>query len=417
MTRKTLALIAIIALLFVGSLHSMAQDKSDAESYLKGAIDNLNNKQYQQALDDVNEFLSIEPGDARGFSIKGKIFYKMKRYPEAIHEYNRALEINKYYKEPYVYRGRCYQRLGENDKAIKDYEKAISLKPKKSLRIIAYSYLGQLYRLSGNYKKAKEIYTLLIKVDKRNAKAYNERGICEREMENYNEAVDDHTKAIELKPGYADAYCHRGRAQMLSGRDSLALHDFNDSIGFSKRSWGVPYFYRGLIFEKMKRIPEAIRDFEKFQELNPPYYKSQKKTASEKLDRYALKKYPQSGYAVFMAYDRGYDTHEKIADKFTKLIREIKDVNRPFMDSKLPVRRYYYDDNTHREYCRNVIGVRREDLPCIGIAKFEDNRTGKYLYKITPELGRTRQFKDFFHELKRFVPWVKKMPPGYKGKW
>ncbi len=101
-------------------------------------------------------------------------------------------------------------RLGLLYKEIKDYEQAerwfknqIALNP---FDTSGYVYLGSLYAIQGNYKKAKVLHRSALECEEGYfCEAHHNLGLIYRAEENYDKAYKHFLKAIELDPDYKAA--------------------------------------------------------------------------------------------------------------------------------------------------------------------------------------------------------------------
>jgi tetratricopeptide (TPR) repeat protein len=130
--------------------------------------------------------------------------------------------------------------LGENDtkSALALFQQAESLEP--SAPDISY-YIGEVYRLQGNYPIALEEYQQAIKKDTNFAPAFLGRALVKLAQNPKTDVKDDLNAAISLDPHYADAYIHRGK-YLLSSDPSAAESDFKSAAAISPDS-ALAYLY------------------------------------------------------------------------------------------------------------------------------------------------------------------------------
>lgn len=81
-----------------------------------------------------------------------------------------------------------------------------------------------------NYKSAVARYNEALKLNPNNVSAYNNRGVCYRQLNDYRKAFTDFEIAIELNPKYANAYYNRGLCYQLLGSNAQAQADFAQAI-------------------------------------------------------------------------------------------------------------------------------------------------------------------------------------------
>jgi tetratricopeptide (TPR) repeat protein len=78
----------------------------------------------------------------------------------------------------------------------------------------------------GKYQEAAENFSQVIRLDPKNAKAYNNRGIAYRKLDKYQEAIEDYSLAIRLDPNNAEAYNNQGLAFLALGQFEIACTNF-----------------------------------------------------------------------------------------------------------------------------------------------------------------------------------------------
>ena len=95
------------------------------------------------------------------------------------------------------------------------------------------------------------------------------RGILLTSARRYRAALDDFNHALKLKPGVPEAFANRGNVYLMKGQLKSAIADYTRAIeGHSPKLFAV-YFSRGLAYEALDRIPQAIADFQAALALNP----------------------------------------------------------------------------------------------------------------------------------------------------
>jgi tetratricopeptide (TPR) repeat protein len=91
---------------------SLAQSRGivDADIYYnKGVVlDSL--KRFQEAIDQYNMALNIEPKVAKHFNNRGYAKQQLEMYQDAVNDYTKCLELSEQFiATPYVNRTRCYE--------------------------------------------------------------------------------------------------------------------------------------------------------------------------------------------------------------------------------------------------------------------------------------------------------------------
>ncbi|MBR6127275.1 tetratricopeptide repeat protein [bacterium] len=167
--------------------------------------------------------------------------------------YTKAIAQNPDFMDAYLNRGLVHNELKDYENSIKDYDKAIELDPKCAL-------------------------------------AYNNRGYTKYKMQDYKGALKDYNKAILLNPKLSIAldnkaklvsevcleddstfsekyYLSLGIGDVNKGNFTEAVENFNEALKYNPLS-SLVHFYRGVAFQSMNKIDEAIDAYTKSIEIN-----------------------------------------------------------------------------------------------------------------------------------------------------
>lgn len=86
--------------------------------------------EYQDALNDYNEGLELQPELPQAWNGKGNLYYLAQRYDDAVAAYQRALELNLPERQVAHYNlGITYEKLGDKTEAERSYATALELAP------------------------------------------------------------------------------------------------------------------------------------------------------------------------------------------------------------------------------------------------------------------------------------------------
>jgi tetratricopeptide (TPR) repeat protein len=124
---KRLSTVLIITFFLVAGCGLGASKYDDA---ILDGVSNLNKGKTEQALEDFNRAIKIDPKPAAGYLGRANTLNILGRYEESIEEYNIVIEIDPKLANAYVNRASAYSHLEEYEKAIADYEKGLALDPK-----------------------------------------------------------------------------------------------------------------------------------------------------------------------------------------------------------------------------------------------------------------------------------------------
>ena len=148
------------------------------------------------------------------YNSRGQYYYENRQYDQALEDFNRAVEIDPTYAKAWYNRGNVFDETGVFDRAIDDFTRAIELEPHYTM---AYNNRGLTYRHMGNYEKAIADFTTALDLDPNYAKAYNNRGMVLAQVGEHPRAIADFTRAIRIDPKYQAAYFNRAVSYYQTG--------------------------------------------------------------------------------------------------------------------------------------------------------------------------------------------------------
>ncbi len=153
-------------------------------------------------LDEATKGLKIpgrEGADAKPHLLKGYRLHRQKNYKEALGELNKAIEIDPRNAEAYYLRGRTLVSMGKLDQSMDDFKAAVKLKPDYSE---AYDNLGWLASKQGQADEGIAYLTKSIEFKPENAWAFYNRSRMYFSKGDVAGAMRDAEKACSL--GYQD---------------------------------------------------------------------------------------------------------------------------------------------------------------------------------------------------------------------
>ncbi len=135
-------------------------------TYLKGKV-NFSLKQYDQALDYLNESIQMDPYHNLSYLKRAETFIKLNKFNEALSDYNTLIEFNNKFPDSYYSRGLLYyNHIRDFEKALADFEKAVSLSDKMPFRpesLYFENALALTYAEIGEFEKAEGLLISILK--------------------------------------------------------------------------------------------------------------------------------------------------------------------------------------------------------------------------------------------------------------
>ena len=174
-------------------------DPNYTNAYSQRAFMNLDLENYESALKDFSKIIELEKTDYHYFD-RANVYEKLKKYDLAEADFTSAVLLDS---KNLLNRGMFYERIKKNDLAEADYKKAMENSDENSS---ASNYLANLYKNTGKFDKALEIYNNNISKNPQNPDVYISRAQFYYSQKKWDEGDADFNKAIQLKPDSERAY-------------------------------------------------------------------------------------------------------------------------------------------------------------------------------------------------------------------
>jgi tetratricopeptide (TPR) repeat protein len=156
---------------------------------------------------------------------KGRDQMDLKEYTEALTSLNMAILISPDSASYYAYRAGAYNGLNNLDSASADYSRAIKL---DSNNYMAYYQRSLSFEKKQKYQEAFMDLSMAIRLNPRFLDAYIHRAEDSELMEKEASAQYDYQQIIRLKPNYGDAYYKIALYKVKLGQDACA--DFHKAL-------------------------------------------------------------------------------------------------------------------------------------------------------------------------------------------
>jgi len=199
----------------------------DAEAYLKLAEVFFYMKDYKKTFENTDKALAIDKLNAKADFIRGMAYKDMGDTAKAVRSFQITVEKDQEYFHAYMQLGLMYS-VKHNFLAVDYFNNALKVNPKS---IEALYSLALFYQENGEYNKAIEKYTTLLKIDPKNKYAHYNLGYIHLVyLQVYDVAAKHFTDAINCDPNYAEAFYNRGYCYELLGNVMYAKADYQQAI-------------------------------------------------------------------------------------------------------------------------------------------------------------------------------------------
>lgn len=222
-------------------------DSKYAEAfYIRGTI-NKSVSLFDDALNDFDEAISLNKYSAKYYNARGMVYFILGEGSDAVEDFTNAINEDKEFAMAYYNRAFAYKKfpnsVSENaidifrlqrQKMLEDLDSAIKYKPNFDS---AYVERGLINSTDMRNKSTPDTETInrlkialadfeqAIKINPKNAEAYNGRASCNDDLGKKDLALADYTKAIELDPKLATAYMGRMAIYCEMGKKELSIID------------------------------------------------------------------------------------------------------------------------------------------------------------------------------------------------
>ncbi|TNF43672.1 MAG: tetratricopeptide repeat protein [Cytophagales bacterium] len=290
-------------------------EPENAEAYFARGRVRYQLKQYNEALDDFEDFLlnpagetnrilfKIAPGDqgvsevttAQSFTPDLAYFHmglcaiELKNYELALSYLDLAIEENPRKADYFAEQGRAFSRLGENMAAIDAYQKALDLDPDHKIArqglaatqnggdAILIEELNELIANgSANYQTYKQRgffrmnhqdmegalsdFSESIKMNVEDPESYFYRAWTYKNLKRFDKAEEDYSAAITLEPQNPGYFLARGQARYQNGKAEEALADFTLASSLDPEDPNLHY-HKGIALHRLGKTKEACQEW------------------------------------------------------------------------------------------------------------------------------------------------------------
>ena len=237
---------------------------SDVSFYNFGLVSKRLNKP-QQALENFDKALDLNPNVAETWNNRGTIFNDLQRYESAVADFDKAISLNALYVDAYANKGKSLTLLKRSDEALAAYDKALSIKPD-----LENAWLGRGDILSDlkRYDEALAAYHRALAIRPELEGAWLGLGNIFADFRRYDDAVAAYDKALSIRPDLASAWLGCGNVFTDLSRYDEAFAQYDKALSI-KPDLENAWVGRGNLCGKLKRYDEALAAYDKALSINP----------------------------------------------------------------------------------------------------------------------------------------------------
>lgn len=222
-------------------------DPANARSYMIRATINDDCEHYDLAIADYNRAAIADPQLVDALVGRGMAHYKSHDYKSATEDFDQALKVQPDNADIYVRRGIAHARLGEYDAALADYDQATKIDPTNSEALYNKGWVMDLQ------------YDQTMENENENSGA-KVSALGSAQKSNLSAQVADLSKKLEQAKTDPQLYYTRGLACLKLRKMKEAIADFNEAIRLNPKMASA-YVNRGLAYSSEKVYDKAIADY------------------------------------------------------------------------------------------------------------------------------------------------------------
>ena len=182
---------------------------------------NLEKKNFDTALEDVQKVLQVEPSNLPLNQAVGEIYLAKNSYNEALTAFQKILQLNPNNADAYYYLASAYQKLGDYKNQQLNAWEAI----KRNTNFLGESYfiVGNAAQKSKKYNEAIEAYRKSLNVKPDYNPVYHHLPDIYRVQNRFEEAIDIAKKGTTIYPNDANLLVDLSRYYSLADQSALAI--------------------------------------------------------------------------------------------------------------------------------------------------------------------------------------------------
>ncbi|MBQ8847986.1 MAG: tetratricopeptide repeat protein [Candidatus Gastranaerophilales bacterium] len=213
-------------------------------------------RNYKEALDSVNQLLSLDDKNINLTKRKGALLRKMGFNIESIETFDILIKRGKIDVEIYYNLAFNYIELGDFDNAKEMFKKCITLEPNNPY---VHKDLGVLYLKMNCYEWAIEEIEEAIKLENDVAEFHYSRGVALMMLSRIKDGIDAFITSLKLDNEQPDCLAYLGYAFLLEGDNEKALESLQAALqiapdNFLAKNHMAKYYFQNKKYEPAKQF-------------------------------------------------------------------------------------------------------------------------------------------------------------------
>jgi arylsulfatase A-like enzyme/lipopolysaccharide biosynthesis regulator YciM len=232
----------------------------------------MSKKQYQEAVDILEDVIAGDPHIVDGILQLGNAYSKMKKYEEALKQYYKVLDQKPDYNAAMLNVLNALIRLGRYDKGIEEAKRFLKTFPSD---FSLYNELAELYFFKDEYDKALKVLDKSIEIEKVNPRAFNHIAGIHIVRKDFRKARVFLKKAYDINPELRKIHFHFAQIEEAGGDIDKAIRHYKKELEYFPDAFKAAYNLaeelrkRGQFEEALKYYRQSITGNPRF---NIPYF-------------------------------------------------------------------------------------------------------------------------------------------------
>ena len=180
-------------------------------------------KNLQRALIYFHQALKLNPKEERIHQVLGFCYLDLKETHKAIEEFKQILALNPDSQDGHLGLGFCYLELKQTERTLEEFKQVLKLCPQNDR---AHLGLGLHYKYNQQLDKAIDEFNLALKINTKIWVAHQNLGEIYLERKMYNLAQLEFEQVLQLDTDNTSACQMLGYVYKRQGKDSLAVNEF-----------------------------------------------------------------------------------------------------------------------------------------------------------------------------------------------
>lgn len=244
-------------------LFSSCESRYIPDSELEYLLEEMNEENYNQAIQRANELIKDYPNDNSLYFILGKSYFNIGKTKQALVSLNKSIELEPNQGLAYGYRATLIslEELPFSEAVIADYDAAIKFKP-DDIRIIRSK--GNYLNKQGFYQEAIEEYNRVLELDSTNYNVMISKCYAMSKLNDNDNALRILNEIIAVDPNNSFAYEARAQINQTIENYTESLADYEKIISLDKLN-NSPIVYqaygynnKGFVLYKLEMYDSAL---------------------------------------------------------------------------------------------------------------------------------------------------------------